>query len=90
MTDGQKPKALPYEVMPYDESEVAQMCCALQQKPHHWRIMITLALTAGLRGSELLGLEWKHIDWEKGIIDVSQTTVHALKGHVIVKNKTKN
>nr|WP_241752030.1 tyrosine-type recombinase/integrase [Paenibacillus alvei] len=91
VTDVQKPKALPYEVMPYDEAEVAQMFCALQKEPYHWRVMITLALTTGLRRSELLGLEWKHIDWEKGIIDVSQTMVHALKGHVIVKKpKTKN
>ncbi len=54
-------------------------------------MMITLALTTGMRRGELLGLEWKHIDWKTGVIDVSQTLIHALKGEIIVKEpKTKN
>lgn len=44
-----------------------------------------------MRRGELLGLEWKHIDWKAGVIDVSQTLVQALKGEIIVKEpKTRN
>ncbi|WP_375295224.1 tyrosine-type recombinase/integrase [Paenibacillus sp.] len=51
---------------------------------------MTVALTTGLRRSELLGLEWKHVDFNASVIDVRQTTIHALKGEVIVKQpKTK-
>lgn len=89
--DVQKPKVISKEVTPYDETEVEQMLQALEKEPYHWRVMITLALTTGLRRSELLGLEWKHINWDSGVIEVSQSMIHALKGNVIVKKpKTKN
>lgn len=66
------------------------MLHALQKEPYHWRMLITVALTTGLRRSELLGLQWKHIDFNTGVIDVRQTMIHALKGEVIVKQpKTK-
>jgi len=77
--------------MPYDEHEVEQLLQALQNEPYHWRMMVTLALTTGLRRGELLGLEWKHIDWKNGLISVEQTLIMALKGKIIVKEpKTKN
>ncbi|WP_250635741.1 site-specific integrase [Paenibacillus naphthalenovorans] len=89
--DVQKPKVVYKEVIPYDETEVEQMLQALEKEPYHWRVMITLALTTGLRRSELLGLEWKHVDWDNGVIEVSQSMIHALKGDIIVKQpKTKN
>jgi len=71
--------------MPYDEAEVAQMLHALQMEPYHWRVLITVALTTGLRRNELLGLVWKHIDFYTGVIHVRQTMIHALKGKIIVK-----
>ncbi|OMC70323.1 hypothetical protein BK125_26890 [Paenibacillus odorifer] len=52
--------------------------------------MITLALTSRLWRGELLGLEWKRLDFSNGILDVSQSMIHALKGEIIVKSpKTK-
>lgn len=85
-----KPRVTYKEVVPYDKDEVQQMLLALQKEPYHWRMMITLALTSGMRRGELLGLEWKHVDWKNSTIDVRQSLVHALKGEVIVKEpKTK-
>lgn len=90
VNDVQKPKVNSKEIIPYDGAEVEQMLRALQREPYHWRVMITLALTSGLRRSELLGLEWKHLDFISGVLDVSQTMIHALKGEIIVKKpKTK-
>ena len=85
-----KPKVQYKQFIPYDEAETALLLQALQNEPYTWRMMVTLALTTGMRRSELLGLEWKHIDWKDGVLDVSQTLVHALKGDIIVKEpKTK-
>ncbi|OUS70269.1 site-specific integrase [Paenibacillus sp. MY03] len=85
-----KPKVQYKEYVPYDENEVALLLNALQNEPYTWRMMITLALTTGMRRSELLGLEWKHVDWKAGVLDISQTMVHALKGNIIFKEpKTK-
>ncbi|MGN7169300.1 site-specific integrase [Paenibacillus cellulositrophicus] len=91
VTSVKKPKVNSKVIIPYDEQEVSQLLQALEKEPLHWRMMITLALTTGMRRGELLGLEWKHIDWKTGVIDVSQTLVQALKGEIIVKEpKTKN
>lgn len=91
VTSVKKPKVTSKEIVPYDEQEVSQLLQALEKEPFHWRMMVTLALTTGMRRGELLGLEWKHIDWKTGVIDVSQTLVQALKGEIIVKEpKTKN
>lgn len=88
--DVQKPKVNAKVIVPYNETEVEQMLRTLQREPYHWRVMVTLALTTGLRRGELLGLEWKHLDFNNGILDVSQSLIHALKGEVIVKSpKTK-
>ncbi|WP_411350351.1 site-specific integrase [Paenibacillus sp. WLX2291] len=67
------------------------MLHALQKEAYHWRVMITLALTTGLRRGELLGLEWHHIDMDTGTIDVSQSVSTTVAGIAKVKTpKTKN
>ncbi|MGG1661732.1 tyrosine-type recombinase/integrase [Brevibacillus sp. NRS-1366] len=66
-----KPKVVHKEVLPYDESEVQALLIELQKEPFHWRMMITLALTTGLHLGELLGLKWKYMDLDNGIIDVA-------------------
>ncbi|BBH22618.1 hypothetical protein Back11_39630 [Paenibacillus baekrokdamisoli] len=78
-------------IIPYDEEEVQTLLNALQKEPIHWKVMIILALTTGLRRGELLGLEWKHIDWNSGIIDVVQSVSMSPAGIAHVKEpKTKN
>ncbi|WP_312894945.1 site-specific integrase [Paenibacillus eucommiae] len=67
-----------------------QLLRALQKESIHWRTMITLALTTGLRRGELLGLEWHHIDWEMGVLSVIQSVSMSPAGIVHVKEpKTK-
>ncbi|MDT2238407.1 tyrosine-type recombinase/integrase [Paenibacillus larvae] len=48
--------------------------------------MITLALTTGMRRGELLGLEWKHVDWKNGVVSIEQSLTHSEKGKVIIKS----
>lgn len=75
-----KPVVKHKEVIPYDENEVHQLLLALQKEPIHWRVMVTLALTTGLRRGELLGLEWHHIVWETGVLSVIQSVAMSLQG----------
>ncbi|WP_415639928.1 tyrosine-type recombinase/integrase [Paenibacillus lupini] len=74
-----KPKVTSKEIIPYDEHEVGQMLQALQKEPFQWLMLITLALTTGLRRGEILGLEWKHVDLRIGVIEVRQSMVHCFK-----------
>jgi integrase len=89
--DVKRPKVFHKEIVPYDEKEVQLLLQALQKEPFHWRMMITLALTTGLRRGELLGLEWKHVDLKAGIISVEQSVSLSPGGEAHVKEpKTRN
>src|SRR5699024_8095659 len=72
----------------YDEKEVSTLLEKAQDEPFHWRIFITLALTAGLRRGENLGLEWSLIDLEKGVLDIKQTITKGRSGSVITPPKS--
>lgn len=85
-----RPKIQQREVEVYDEDEAARLFQALEHEPTHWRLMITLALTTGLRRGELLALEWKHIDLHKGTINVVQSLSYANGENILKEPKTKN
>ncbi|AGR47480.2 integrase [Brevibacillus phage Abouo] len=85
-----KPRANSKEVKPYDEEEVTKLFMALQNELYHWRMMITIALTTGLRRGELIALEWSHIDLDTGTIDVKQNISVFSNGEpIITEPKTK-
>lgn len=53
-------------------------------------MMIMLAITTGLRRGELVGLEWNHIDFEKGTLEVKQSISYSRNGERIISEpKTK-
>ncbi|KYG89159.1 hypothetical protein A0U40_12510 [[Bacillus] sp. KCTC 13219] len=73
----------------YEEGEIAQLMQLLQKEPAMWRMMFTLALAAGLRKGELLGLEWSAVDFDKAQIYIHQTIVLTKQGPLIKGPKTK-
>lgn len=77
------------EIQVYSEEEVTKLLKTLENELIHWRVMVTLALTTGMRRGELLALEWKHIHLEDGIIEVVQS-MSCLNGKAVIKKpKTK-
>lgn len=86
-----KPKVEQGEMSVYDEEEVHRLFQALEEANPMWRVMISLALTTGLRKGELLGLEWKNIDLNTGTIDVRQSLTYVKgTGFIVKEPKTKN
>jgi len=86
-----KPKVEHTEMSVYDEEEVQLLFAALEKEDLMWRVMITLALTTGLRRGELLGLEWKYVNLEEGTIDVRQSLTFVKEtGYLIKEPKTKS
>jgi integrase len=90
-----KPKEIDYDADIYSEEEVVQLFEALQHEKQMFQILITLAVTTGLRRGELLGLEWKHIHIDKAIeksfIEVKQSIPMYKDGQPVIKEpKTKN
>lgn len=76
-------------VQVYDEDEIQVLFTALQNELLHWRIFFTLALAAGLRRSELVGLEWTKVDLEKGTILIDKVITLGRNGPVIKGPKSK-
>lgn len=74
----------------YDEIEIAQLMGLLQSELPHWRLMFTLALAAGLRRGELLGLDWDLVDFKNSQIEISTTIVLTRNGPLIKTTKTKS
>lgn len=77
------------EMQVYEESEIETLMHLLQSEPPSWRMMFTLALAAGLRKGELLGLEWKDVDFQNQQIYIHQTIVFTNQGPHIKTTKTK-
>lgn len=84
-----KPKITTKEVAVYDENQAADLMKALENEQIQWQVFIKLAITTGLRRSELLGLELKHLDLEKRVISVRQGLTYTKEhGFVIGELKT--
>ncbi|ETT53153.1 integrase [Paenibacillus sp. FSL R7-269] len=91
VADVTRPRVKHKETKVYTKEEIHQLFEVLQNEPFHWRMMITLALTTGMRRGELLGLEWRHIDLKNGVIDIRQSITAYKDGEPLIKEpKTKN
>lgn len=85
MTGVTKPREGRKEMKVFSEEEVHLLFEALQTAPIQFRVMITLALTTGMRRTEILGLEWKHIDLDKATIEVKQSILIFKNGQAVIK-----
>jgi integrase len=68
------PKANKKEMTVWNEEEVNRFFKVAKEDPLF--IVFHLALTTGLRQGEVLGLRWKDVDLEKGMLNVRQTLSH--------------
>jgi integrase len=73
-----QPQERPREMQTWSAEE-AQAFLAVADQSGHGPLWL-LALTTGLRRGELLGLRWKDVDLERGVLHVRQTVI-ALRGH---------
>lgn len=74
----------------YTLEEIEQIFRLLETAPLKYRMFFTLAIYGGFRRGELLGLEWKDIDWESNVISVRRTSNYtAEKGIYTDTTKTK-
>ena len=58
----------------YTLEEVAQLFQLLETAPLKYRTFFTLAIYSGFRRGEMLGLEWKDIDFKNNIISIKRTS----------------
>ncbi|GHU37327.1 site-specific integrase [Clostridia bacterium] len=72
----------PYKYYIYNEAEFAALMTAAAGTPEE--IPILLAASCGLREGEIMGLKWENIDFDQGVINITQNAVN-VNGMVIVK-----
>lgn len=68
------PKVAKKQVACYDEEQTAALLQAVSQEPLQYQVIIILALSTGLRRGELMGLEWKDIDFDNRVIKVTRAS----------------
>lgn len=84
------PKAKAIEKDYYTLEEVEKLFELLRGEPLKYQVFFNLAIYSGFRRGELLGLEWKDIEWETGVISVRRTSNYtAEKGIYTDTTKTK-
>ena len=73
------PKGEKKEKEIYTIEEIEQLFRLLETAPLKYRTFFTLAIYSGFRRGELLGLEWKDIDWRTNVISVKRTSNYSAK-----------
>lgn len=75
------PKGETKEKNIYTVEELAQIFELLDNEnvPTKYRVFIKLAVYSGFRRGELLGLEWKDINWENNLISVRRTSNYTVE-----------
>jgi len=58
----------------YSQEEIAQLLTAINGEDTKYRAFFYLIAYSGFRRSEMLGLEWKDIDFENNIISIKRTS----------------
>ena len=68
------PKGPKKEKEIYTLDEIKQIFTLLENEPAKDRAFIVLAVYGGYRRGELLGLEWKDIDWDNSVVSIRRTS----------------
>lgn len=69
------PKGEKKEKEIYTVEEMKQLFKLVNQyAPLKYKAFLTLAVYSGFRNGELMGLEWKDIDWENNVVSVRRTS----------------
>ena len=68
------PKGEVKEKQIYSQEEMSQFLTAISDEPTKYRAFFYLIAYSGFRRSEMLGLEWKDVDFENNIISVTRTS----------------
>lgn len=60
----------------FDETEALRLIECLETEPIMYRALFTLILHTGMRRGEALGLTWKDIDLDRGIVDINKSCLY--------------
>ncbi|MVB11336.1 Tyrosine recombinase XerC [Caprobacter fermentans] len=73
----------------YSLEEAQRFLELLEKEPMPFRVFFTLAIYGGFRKGELLGLEWKDIDFDSCVITIRRTSLYSNTKHGTFTDTTK-
>lgn len=79
------PKVIRKEMSCLDEEGISKLLECLESEDIRTQTIITLALMTGCRRSEICGLQWQHIDLEKGVINIKQAAIYTPETGIQIK-----
>ncbi|WP_294414068.1 site-specific integrase [uncultured Ruminococcus sp.] len=68
------PKIQYTEKQIYTSEDIQRILALLEKEPLQFRVFFTLMIYSGFRRGEMLGLEWKDVDFENNIISIRRTS----------------
>ncbi|HWR42266.1 tyrosine-type recombinase/integrase [Sporomusa sp.] len=83
------PKAERAKIRILDEEQTVTFILHLDNEDLKWKMLSLLTLAAGLRLSEVMGIEWQHIDLDKQTLSIEQSS-HYINRVGIITKSTKN
>jgi integrase len=75
-----------WEMESFDEAQANQMLFAA--RGHRLEALFYLAVTTGMRQSELLGLRWTDLDWIRRTLRIERQLARGTEGYQLVELKT--
>ncbi len=70
------PKSEKKEKQIYTLEETQRFMALLPSEPLKYRVFFNLAIYSGFRRGELLGIEWKDINFDTGVIKICRTSIY--------------
>jgi len=83
------PKPTQKEAAHLEESQAAALLDALEGEPIPYKAMVHLLLHTGARKGEVLGLEWKDIDFDRQLIHIVRSSQY-IPGQGVITKEPKN
>ena len=85
----QPPKLEQKEAAHLDTDQAAALLEALDNEPIQYKTMVEILLYTGVRKGELMGLEWRDIDFDRGLIQIVRSSQY-IPGTGIITKSPKN
>jgi len=85
----QAPRAKQADIQVLDEGQTESFILGLDYTEPKWKVLSLLIITSGLRIGEALGIEWRHINFDKHILSVEQSSQY-IEGIGLITKSPKN
>lgn len=80
------PKQEKHKAKFYNEEETIRMLSCLENEDMKYKVAVHIAILTGMRRGEILGLEWRDIDFDKHEVSLERSSVYTETNGVIEKD----